>query len=66
MLLLYTVSTYSRLHHLATVLTQDDVEAMVLMAMQLAHIHASHIERVYNLLQYLLEIDRGKPSPPAA
>ena len=45
---------YSRLHRLAT-LTQDDVEIMVLMAMQLARFHASHAQRVYNLLQYLLE-----------
>jgi len=45
---------YSRLHHLAT-LNEDDVEIMVLMAMQLARFHASHAERVYNLLQYLLE-----------
>ena len=45
---------YSRLHHLAT-LSEDDVEVMVLMAMQLARFHASHAERVYNLLQYLLE-----------
>jgi len=45
---------YSRLHHLAT-LKEDDVEVMVLMAMQLARFHASHAERVYNVLQFLLE-----------
>ena len=48
---------YSRLHRLAT-LTDDDVELMVLMAVQLARFHASHAERVYNLLQFLLERER--------
>jgi hypothetical protein len=45
---------YSRLHHVAT-LKDDDVEVMVLMAMQLARFHASHAERLYNVLQFLLE-----------
>ena len=48
---------YSRLHHLAA-LKDDDVEIMVLMAMQLARFHASHAERVYNVLQFLLERER--------
>ena len=48
---------YSRLHHLAS-LTEEDVELMVLMAMQLARFHASHAQRLYNLLQFLLERER--------